>query len=246
VHCPAGAISPAVMSAHVPSIPPVFAALHAWHVPVQAVLQQTPSVEQKPVSQSPLTTHVCPTTGSQAPAALHAWFAGHAPGEPTGSITHELPPAHDWQGPLHVSAQQNESAEQKPLAQSAPALAGAHICPSAGRHVCAALHASVIAGQSPSARHATQLPAPSHLMPPIVQATPITAGVVPGTPAAEHVPTSHGFELGGRLFASGTFFVLPVPSQTVSWQSPGESFITSVPAGVFPVPHTPDALHVAI
>ena len=43
---------PAVMSAQVPSGCPVAAWAHAWHVPSQAVLQQTPAT-QCPVSHAP-------------------------------------------------------------------------------------------------------------------------------------------------------------------------------------------------
>jgi hypothetical protein len=244
MHCPAGAINPALMSAQVPSTPPVFAAVHAWHVPLQAVLQQTPSGEQKPVSQSPSTAHVCPTAASQAPAALHAWFAGHVPCEPAGSSTHVAPPAQDWQLPLQLTAQQTASAPQKPLAQSAPALAGAHVCPSAARHWCAALHASFIIGQSPSTRHGTQLPAPSHLVPPVVQAVPDAAFIVPFTPIA-HVSTTQGEGEAGTFVSSATLIVgWPMPSHAVSWQSAGMSFMTTVPALAFSVPHTPP-VHVA-
>jgi hypothetical protein len=39
-HWPLGAVSPAVMGAHVPSALPVSAMVHAWQVPVHAVVQQ--------------------------------------------------------------------------------------------------------------------------------------------------------------------------------------------------------------
>ena len=43
---------PMPMFPHVPSVPePFFTAVQAWHVPTQAVLQQTPST-QKPLAQS--------------------------------------------------------------------------------------------------------------------------------------------------------------------------------------------------
>ena len=45
VHSPAGAATPAVTLAHVPSITPVSASVHASHVPLQAVLQQTPETQ---------------------------------------------------------------------------------------------------------------------------------------------------------------------------------------------------------
>jgi hypothetical protein len=143
---------------------PVSAAEHAWHVPTQAVSQQTPSSEQNPVTHRASTVHGCP------------WAATH------------------W---------------------------------------CPALHAS-FAGQSPLTRHSTQLPAPSHSTPPMAQAAPAGAGVMPGTPAGEQVPTSHVLLDGGRLSTSTTFIVsFPIPSQVVSKQSPGASFVALAPAGAF-------------
>jgi hypothetical protein len=51
---PRGSGLPFVASAHVPFVPPVSALEHAWHAPVHAVLQQTPS------TQNPLEHWFCP------------------------------------------------------------------------------------------------------------------------------------------------------------------------------------------
>jgi hypothetical protein len=48
---PLGHEVPAVAFAHVPEVPPVWAALQLWQVPVQAVLQQTPD-EQFPLKHA--------------------------------------------------------------------------------------------------------------------------------------------------------------------------------------------------
>src|SRR6185436_14320956 len=45
VHSESGSVS-AMIDAHVPSLPPVFAALHASQVPEQSVSQQTPSTQK--------------------------------------------------------------------------------------------------------------------------------------------------------------------------------------------------------
>jgi len=61
--------SPALRLAQVPSVPPVFAAVHAMHWPLQAVLQHTPSA-QKPLTQSPPTVQGAPRAA--APTQLGA------------------------------------------------------------------------------------------------------------------------------------------------------------------------------
>jgi hypothetical protein len=50
---------PSVTLAHVPVVCPVNAAVHAWQVPLQAVLQHTPST-QLPVVQSEPARHLRP------------------------------------------------------------------------------------------------------------------------------------------------------------------------------------------
>jgi hypothetical protein len=121
VHSSFAGHAPTCPAARSPHVPPE----HFAQGPVQAVLQQKPSVEQNPVSHWAPATHFCPTTGSHAPAALHAWFAGHAPCAPSARRPHVVPPVQLAQGPAHVAAQQKSSPpEQNPLAQSLPLLAG--------------------------------------------------------------------------------------------------------------------------
>jgi len=57
---------PAVSGAHVPLVPPVFAALQPWHGAVQAVSQQTPST-QRPLAHSPSPVHGPPWATAQTP-----------------------------------------------------------------------------------------------------------------------------------------------------------------------------------
>ena len=69
----------AATPAHVPLLPPVFAALHALQVPVQAVSQQKPSTQPPALAQA-----WQPTTLQSAPAAtLHEapcdFLARHCP-----------------------------------------------------------------------------------------------------------------------------------------------------------------------
>jgi hypothetical protein len=57
-HSTSGSV-PSGMGQHTPLVWLVFAALHAWHVPVHAALQQRPSV-QNPLAQSPFAVHGSP------------------------------------------------------------------------------------------------------------------------------------------------------------------------------------------
>jgi hypothetical protein len=81
-HWPEGAGKPAVMAAQVPVVPPVSAFVHAMQVPVQAVLQQTPSTQLPLVQSSP------------SSAALHVApgppFAVHIPPLQYAPVTHWL------------------------------------------------------------------------------------------------------------------------------------------------------------
>jgi hypothetical protein len=108
------------MLLHVPSTPPVFAAAQAWHVPVQAVLQQKPSAHC-PLAQLALPPgHGCPTAALHAPAPSQAfvpmhgvvalascWLAVtllHVPSAPPVFAA-----AQAWQVPAHAVLQQTPS-----------------------------------------------------------------------------------------------------------------------------------------
>jgi hypothetical protein len=115
--------------------------LHTWHGPLQAIAQQRPSVEQNPLAQLPPSapgSHGCAFAAAHVCAAEQAWFEGHSPFEPTGKIEQLAPPLHDWQSPLHASAQQMPSAEQNVLAQSLPSAPASQGCAFAAAHLCAA------------------------------------------------------------------------------------------------------------
>jgi len=58
-HTLRGSEVPLVTAAQVPSVPPVSAAVQAWHEPVHALLQQTPSA-QKPVAHWSAVVHGLP------------------------------------------------------------------------------------------------------------------------------------------------------------------------------------------
>ncbi len=96
-----------VIREHVPALPD---SLHAWHWPVQAELQHTPSA-QNPVAQSAATLHDWPCFFLQAPLASQVL----APLQPLGSsaflMATQVPPApvQDWQAPHDADAQQKLS-----------------------------------------------------------------------------------------------------------------------------------------
>jgi hypothetical protein len=87
VHCTVAAVSGRLMATlpQTPSAPPpFFAAEQARHVPLQVVLQQTPSA-QLPLTQSMLPLQVCPSIFLQLLAPSHAlgelqMFAGNVSG----------------------------------------------------------------------------------------------------------------------------------------------------------------------
>jgi hypothetical protein len=116
---------PAVMLPQVPSAPPVLAAEQAWHVPVHAVAQQTPSTHC-PLAQLPLPPgHGCPTPALQFPAPSHALgltqvFAGTLSAIPEGMKPQVPtgPSAHDWHAPQLGTPQQMLSTHW-PLAHAA-------------------------------------------------------------------------------------------------------------------------------
>jgi hypothetical protein len=182
--------------------PQVVPPAHFAHGPAQATLQQKSSPpEQKPVSQSaPLFAGLqgCPATASQAPAALHASFAGHAPCEPSAKSPHVVPPEHFAHGPVHALAQQKSSPpEQFPLAQSLPLFAGLHISPFAASQAPAALHASFAAQPpcDPSASSPQVVP-PAHFAQGPVQATAQQKSSPPEqNPLEQSLPLFAGLQL---------------------------------------------------
>jgi hypothetical protein len=151
------------------SSPQLVPPAHLAQGPVQVTLQQTLSPpEQKPLAQSlPLFAglHGWLLTGSQAPARLHASFAGQAPCDPAASVAQVVPPAHVAQGPAQATLQQTWSPpEQKPLAQSLPIFDGLHAWPLVPSHAPAALHVW-FAGQAPCdpAGSTPQVVPPAHV-----------------------------------------------------------------------------------
>jgi hypothetical protein len=96
--------------------------LHDWQVPLQAVLQQTPST-QKPVRHCDEALHVEPLLSRHVPAPLHAplpvhALAGKVSCMPNGmfvQVPREPETAHDWQVGVHALPQHTPST-QLPLA----------------------------------------------------------------------------------------------------------------------------------
>jgi hypothetical protein len=114
----------AVMLLQVPSVPPVLAAEHAWHVPAHAVLQQMPSTHWL-FAQLVLPAQGCPTPDLQLPAPSQALgltqvLAGTLSGIPEGMKPHVPtgPSAHDWHAPQLGTPQQMLSTHW-PLAHAA-------------------------------------------------------------------------------------------------------------------------------
>jgi hypothetical protein len=105
---------------HVPMLPAI---LHAWHVVMHALLQQTPSA-QNWLKHSLLAAQTCPCSFLQAPLPSHV-FAPMQPGEsstPVIRLVHvpTLPAMlQDWHVVAQVLLQQTPSA-QKPLKHSLP------------------------------------------------------------------------------------------------------------------------------
>jgi hypothetical protein len=94
-------------------------------------------------------------------------------------------------------------------------------------------------GQSLPARHPTQVPAPSHMIPPFeVQAEPAVLGCWPGVPAT-HVPVVQSLVADGRSAASLAAARFPAPSHWFDRQSPGVGSEILVPAGRGVCPHWP-------
>jgi hypothetical protein len=81
---PRGSSVPFVAAAHTPSVPPVSAAEHAWHAPVHAVSQQSPSA-QKPLAHWSVALHAVPLVP----------FGTHALPEQKEPATHAVSFAHD-------------------------------------------------------------------------------------------------------------------------------------------------------
>jgi hypothetical protein len=122
MHSSLGSV-PLMIGPHVPSVPcPATVAEHAWHVPVHAVLQQTPST-QKLLKQLAAPGQETPSADLQFPFPSQDWFVPEQ--VPTSSWSNatlvQVPTVpdrlHAWQVASHAELQQTLSA-QKPLRHS--------------------------------------------------------------------------------------------------------------------------------
>jgi len=115
---------PVVTLPHVPLLPPVFAAEHAWHVPEHAFAQHTPST-QNVLVHSAACVHAAPTAKSaHAPAPLQAVapthsLAGSLPFAMFEHVPTEPARLHAAHVPAHAVLQHTPST-QLPLTHSAP------------------------------------------------------------------------------------------------------------------------------
>src|SRR5262249_9574883 len=91
-------------------------------------------------------------------------------------------------------------------------------------------HSVSTPGQSLAARHDTQLPAPSHRLPP--DWLHAECGAEGGFEGTQFVHTSfvHWLPSTGTSLSSGTLATLPLPSHWLRWQSPAVWLETAVPA----------------
>ena len=256
VHWPMGAAVPAVMGKQVPVATLVSAIVHAWQVPVQAVLQQMPPT-QKPLEhcRSSPPVHVAPL----ACAAVHT------------PLLQKLPLAHSpsFAQAAHVRPSQNPLWQSVSTRQSLVLAHGRHMGPPQSTSV---LPSSVerpslqlggthmlemqTLGEAQSAvtLHWTQEPppfeppslapasalSPSQTVPPwSLHVVPSGAFVVPQT-SAVHVETMQSDAGVGQSLGIMHATHLPLPSQTAPPLS-----VHLVSAAAFMVPHAPMA-HVAV
>ncbi|WP_248354746.1 hypothetical protein [Anaeromyxobacter oryzae] len=205
---------PATLDVQVPRAPP---ASHRVQVPVQAVLQQTPST-QKPLAQAPGAAQASPSGAAQtlplqAPLAQSPLEAQVLAVPQRGQV---VPPQStsvsvpfltasaqlgDWhepdaQTPLEQSRPRTQAlpsahAGQAPPPQSTPVSAPSRI-PSTQVGVVQTFARQSPPAQSVPVRHWTQVPAPSHSVPPFAaQGAPAALSCWPGTPAVQE-PEVHG------------------------------------------------------
>ena len=212
VHCPAGAVVPAAIEPHVPSEPfPFASAVHAWQVPSQAELQQTP-LAQKPLAQSVVPVQAPPfLTPAQKPPLqlplLQSVPSVHAvpSAQVSPSASQVVPPqsvpvSFPFITPsVHVGTWQTFGAPlQTPLLQSPPL---SHICKSwqVAPHDPPQSTSVSFPSWTPSVQLATtHRPCPLQLVPPLsVHAVPVKALVVAQQPRL-HSATTQPVSGGGH------------------------------------------------
>jgi hypothetical protein len=234
----AASVLPEGTLVQVPMLP---ATLHAWQVPAQALLQQTPST-QLPLAHWLELVHVCPLIERQWPAPSQVCEPEHTGlvSLPFSGMLVQVPTvpgrAHDWQAPVQGASQQTLST-QLPLAHWAGEL---HAWPAMETHCPLPLQALVPAQRGfvsvPPSGMLTQMPGlpawlqvwqgPLHAPP---QQTPSTQ-----KPLAHCALALHGWPLIERQ--------LPPPLHT--WLPLHEGFVSVPPCGMLvQVPTAPARLH---
>jgi len=113
-------------------VPTVLASLHETQVPVQALLQHTPSL-QNPLAHAVALLQALPSALLQAPVASHAWSpeqlpATWVPGEANTQVPALPGTLQDLHGPEHEADSQHTPSTQLPEAHRL-ALAAVHPVP---------------------------------------------------------------------------------------------------------------------
>jgi hypothetical protein len=195
----------------------------------------------------------------QSDSCKHCFPSGHAAQMPPPQSTSVSLPSLTWSSHVEatqvpepmshtVDAQSRVSLQSLPTAQAAQvpppqstSVSLPSLTPSAhsdGTHLSATQVRPTL--QSPSSRHCTQTPLPLHLVPAEEEQTaPAASGTEPGVPSAAQVEVTHGFELVGTLRRSTPRTTCPVSSQTIPWQSGGESGVMTVPSATRCCSHIP-------
>ena len=116
---------PAATLPHTPSAPPPFsAALHAWHGPLQAVLQQTPSAQFSPLPQ------MWPTEQQKngSPACMHVVPQQSSPGQHASPLPPHLKP------PVQIACVTRPSRSPSDVSPGAPDAHAYSSCASNSAH----------------------------------------------------------------------------------------------------------------
>jgi hypothetical protein len=220
-HCPCGS-RPPLTAPQTPSAPcPFAAAEQAWQVPVQPVLQHTPST-QNPLVQSPPAPHFLP----------FAQRVAHVVGLPPQSTSVSFP---------SCFASLQASMPTQPSGNGPP-----HVLPSA-THVVGVQPQRFAVPPPPHVFGSVQsalvwqphCPVALHTSPGVVPQVAPAWYAGTAAPALLHVYVRHfGCGDGGTFVTSTTLMVPPIPSHTSFWQFPGTCggfCAVAMPIGVFTV-----------
>ena len=240
-------------SAHVPLGCPVSAIVHAWQVPLQAVLQQTPSA-QSPLAHAPPLVQAVPFESPTQVPPVHSPLVQSAATSQSFPFAHVLPSMSHSEPPQSTpvsppswmpSAQWEATQVPVPLQTTPPPSvhgvpSGASVSPHAWSLHAGAAQTVVEAGQSVGATQATQTPSPSHTLPPSSSHVVSAGALVTLHACAAQFATWQTVFGVGQSLESLHATQLPASSQTVP-----PPLLHAVPFGACDVPHLPAAVQVA-